>query len=692
VKRLFTTMSFFSTLALAAVTSASDLDLDTGTTYIWTGAAGDGNYINPDNWHEGRCPDANNPETIVRMSDEGAGLITLDPITVKIKQFIFQNNTAPYVFNGNGIVFQCFDAIVQTGTGGVRLNNLTIEAVGSLALDINGNMTLDGQLHASPDQTILKTGAGSIDIKARQTNFNGTLNLIEGTMRLSANPGGKGQLNIYNGNLTIAGGLDITNRINLCNTQGLTHNIHITGDATLSGPLALNGDTFLNVDGPGRLDITGPVFATTTTMTDESRFVINGSSIVILSGSNSSASNLHIEAGHVVLNDPKALTADSKIKVTSAGGYIGYTEKFATDFAQFLESIRAINDPNAIVGIDSANPKVSRTVGDAINLAILGGQERADSFYLGTSSRIMLTGNITPTRLVTKGDLEAYDSLYLTAIHGGYLNVASQLGAFPVNAVVIGQPLSIQPYTGTVELSGNNSYDGGTRILGGILQISGSNNLGFGAVTVTSGATLNLGPNGMVKPGIFLEPGSTISGNGTFNTSVTIGNGVNLAPGGFGKIGEMHLHGGVFFLPGSIWHIDLATLANDTICVWDKLAINGTAHNPITINLYSINDSGVEGALGGFDPTQTYSWTIAYRPASGLVIEGFDASYFDINADAFFRQNPGISRLTEFGIEQIGNELRITFTPVPEPGVYALMTLGLGALAIISRRKRHQRR
>jgi autotransporter-associated beta strand protein len=697
VKRLFTATSFFSTLALAVAVSALDVD---AATYTWTGSARDGNYINPANWFEGRVPVQNAPDTIVCMSDEGAGVITLGPLAVRIKQLIFQNNTVPYVLNGNGIVFQCSDAIVQTGAGEVRLNNLTIEAASDFALDINGNMILDCQLRASPTQAIRKTGAGSLDIMTGQTNFDGTLNLIEGSVRLSANPGGRGQIGIYNGTLTIAGGLDITNRINLCNAQGITHNIQITGDATLSGPLALNGNTSLDVNGPGRLDITGQVIATTATpgirfIINDDSFAINGSSIVTLSGANTFAGNLRIGTGHAVLNNSGALPAGSKIEVTSSGGYIGYTENFASSFARFLENIRAINDPDAIVGIDSATPNVVRTINDSINLSILDGQERDSPYYLGTSSRITLTGAITPTRLVTKGDREAYDSLYLTAIHDGYLNVASQLGSTtsPVNVVVIGQPSSIQPYAGTVELSGNNSYAGGTRVLGGVLQINGSNNLGSGLITVASGATLNLGANGTVKPDVLLEPGSTISGNGTFNTFVIIGEGVNLVPGGFGKIGEMHLHGGVAFLPGAIWHIDLDTLASDTICVWDKLAIQGTAHNPITINLYSINGSGVEGALDNFDSTQTHSWPIAYRPASSrLVIEGFDSSYFNINADAFFRQNPGLRDFTEFGIEQIGNELRITFTPVPEPGAYALMTLGLGALAIISRRKRRQPR
>lgn len=685
VKRLLAAISIFSATALTAAE------------YTWTGAAHDGNYLNSLNWLDNTFPAATDTETIIILSEQGAGTITLGPLIVRLRKLVFENTAAPYVFQGNGIVFQLGEGIEQTGAGEVRLDNLTIETLNNATFKINGAITLNGQLRTSDGQVITKAGAGSIDITAGQPDFNGTLNLDGGTIRLSANPGGAGQFILSSGNLAIAGGLNITNRINLPNTDGTPHNIDITGNATLSGPIALNGDSTLNVNGPGRLTLAGAV--ATETQTTESRFVIRGNSLVILSGANNLAGNLRVETGNIVLNSPNALHAPgapastTKIKLAAAG-YAGYTQSFATTFAEFLANIRAINDPNAIVGIDSVNPAATRTVSDDINLSYIDGQQQTGPYYLGTSSRIKLTGNITPTFQTNTAGATVYDALHLTAIHDGYLNVASQLGGTvsQVNTVVIGRaPDAGNTPPGTVELSGNNTYAGGTKILGGTLQINAGNNLGAGDVTVSAGATLNLGTSGTVMPHVSLETGSTISGNGTFDKLVNVGYGVNLVPGAIGKIAEMHLHGGILIMPGAIWHVDISTLASDKLCVWDKIAINGDPLIPITINLRSINADGTEGALASFDPAQPHTWTIAYRPATtGLVVTGFAPSYFAINTDAFFEKNPGLRGLGDFNIEQIGASLALTFTPVPEPGAYALMTLGLGALALIRWRRRQR--
>jgi len=375
--------------------------------------------------------------------------------------------------------------------------------------------------------------------------------------------------------------------------------------------------------------------------------------------------------------------------VLDASSYVGYTESFANTFAEFLTNIQAFADPNAIAGIDSQSGASTRTISDPINLSTLNGAPQDTPYYIGTTSRVTITGPITPTRTPDG----AQDTLYLTALNGGYLNINTRLGTAtsPVDAVVIGQPATIRPTDGTIELSGSNSYTGGTRILGGTLQVNAGNNLGAGVVTVSSGATLNLGASGTIAPGVSLEAGSTISGHGTFTQLVTIGPGVQLIPGAIGKIAELQFHGGIILQSGAIWHIDLATAASDKIRVWDNLAIQGSPFAPITISLYSVNNAGNEGPLASFNPAQSHTWTIAHgQNNQPLVITDFDPAFFEINAEAFFKQNPSLRGLGDFSIGQIDNTLSITFTPVPEPGTYALMAIGLTALAIINhRRRRH---
>ncbi|MDF9825990.1 autotransporter-associated beta strand protein [Ereboglobus sp. PH5-5] len=451
------------------------------------------------------------------------------------------------------------------------------------------------------------------------------------------------------------------NGINIGLVDGITLG---SGDVTLHG-VQIAGGT-LQVDGPGKLYISNPVADATTVVPLD----IRGTGKVILTGRKEGMDE----------KSPQTYTLSSE-------AYLGYTENFATSFAEFLQSINAITDPNAIVGIDSVDSSTTRTVSDTIDLSLLGRTEQTTPYYIGTTSNINLTGLITPTLTAGGG----YDALYLAALDDGYLKISSQLGGSTsqVNTVVIGKAgLDNQ---GTVEIAASNSYSGGTRVLGGTLFVNTNNALGAtsGTVSVSSGATLNLGSSASVSlyNPVVLDPGSTITGYGNYLSHITLSTGANLVPGGFGRIGEIHFHSpgtSLTLEAGAIWHVDLTATSSDRLCAWNNIDILGNRLVPIVINLYSVNSNGF-GPLLDFDYTQSYTWTILSRNQS---LTGFDPDYFNINADALLAYNPKLAGLGDFNIEQIGNDLAITFTPVPEPGTYALMLLGLATMGVMKYRRR----
>lgn len=374
-------------------------------------------------------------------------------------------------------------------------------------------------------------------------------------------------------------------------------------------------------------------------------------------------------------------------RTVPANTYLGVTENFADSFSSFLGQINAIADPNSVVGIDSSAPEINRVVTDAIDLSRLNNQDRTMPYYLGTTSDITLAGPIIPTRTA---DGSGYDTLYLTALNDARLKVSTQLGtsASPVSSIVVGHPDWQTANTGVVELSAENAYTGGTRIISGALYVNGLNNLGWGPVTVQNHATLDSGINAVVYNTITIESGATLAGVGEYYSPISIGQGAILSPGDSRSVGTLHLHDGLSLAAGAIIDIDIGRTANDMLCVWNNLAIHGDSLVTITINLLSLESNGRAGALTNFDPAQSRTWTIAYRPGgAALAITGFHPSYFRINAEDFNFWNPNDG---VFGIEQINNTLAITFTPVPEPGTYALMALGLGALALLRWRKRRR--
>ena len=456
-----------------------------------------------------------------------------------------------------------------------------------------------------------------------------------------------------------------------------------TGPVTLD-TLKLSGNA-LQVNGPGQLTLNNVTAATAPTT-----FTITGNAAVHLTGNTTLGANLATQSAQVIIDGSNALPASGKI--TADGGYIGYTQNFAASFTAFLARIQAITDPDTIVGIDSATPATNRVIADIINLSQLAGAPRDTPYYIGTTSNITLTGNITPTLLPAGG---GYDTLYLAALGTGYLNVATRLGVAtsPVTAVTIGQPAALQPVQGTVELSGNNTYANGTQVLGGTLQLNGANNLGTGPLRIAAGATLNTGAGATITANpLTLDPGSTISGAGTFNVPLTIGRGVNLVPGAIGNAATLHPHAGLTLDAGANIYLDLGAAASDMLCTHGFLAINGDSSNPITIYLNSITNANVAGAYAGFDPNAAYTWKIFYDPNAGdppLLITGFDPDYFKIDATAFEQLNNltgGVFDITLLN----NNALGITFTPVPEPSTYALTLLGLGMFALVEIRRRRK--
>ncbi|MCX6954673.1 MAG: PEP-CTERM sorting domain-containing protein, partial [Verrucomicrobia bacterium] len=65
-------------------------------------------------------------------------------------------------------------------------------------------------------------------------------------------------------------------------------------------------------------------------------------------------------------------------------------------------------------------------------------------------------------------------------------------------------------------------------------------------------------------------------------------------------------------------------------------------------------------------------------------VTGFSANAFQFNTSQF-QNSTGIG---SFFVSQSGNNLSLNFIPIPEPSTYALLALGLGAVWIVSRRRK----
>jgi len=120
----------------------------------------------------------------------------------------------------------------------------------------------------------------------------------------------------------------------------------------------------------------------------------------------------------------------------------------------------------------------------------------------------------------------------------------------------------------------------------------------------------------------------------------------------------------------------------DLASIIGQLNITATASNPFEIDINSLDLFNSPGPLSGMVINNTYSWTIASATGG---ITGFSQSVFSLNTAGFTAPLNG-----SFSISQIGNNLNLQFTAVPEPSTMIILGLAMVALFVGSRRRRLQ--
>ncbi len=240
----------------------------------------------------------------------------------------------------------------------------------------------------------------------------------------------------------------------------------ITGIITPSGqtgPYAFGGGggtltVTSNLDGGRSIDVSSSSFAPLT---------------LVLQGNNTGASGLSAYASFVRFDGADALPSSGSL-YASDHGYIGYTENVSSlTPATFMARWTAVGS-DAIVGFDSKNSDSPRTITDSISLASTSNFNA--STYIGTSTRVKLTGSLTPFG----------NTLRLTGVSTGHLEVDSAITSSHITNVVIGTSLAEISGKATVTLNGANSYTGGTDLLSSHLVLGNASALGTGTLRVAS--------------------------------------------------------------------------------------------------------------------------------------------------------------------------------------------------------------
>jgi hypothetical protein len=97
-----------------------------------------------------------------------------------------------------------------------------------------------------------------------------------------------------------------------------------------------------------------------------------------------------------------------------------------------------------------------------------------------------------------------------------------------------------------------------------------------------------------------------------------------------------------------------------------------TSGNRFTIRLTSLTPEDAPGLVADFDSSTAYTWTVATYSGG---ITGFAPEKFNLNTSDFANNLGG----GMFAIGPSGNNLMISFTPVPEPSMI-LAVAGVAAI------------
>ena len=469
-------------------------------------------------------------------------------------------------------------------------NNVTIES-------LNGAGTVDNN---NPNNT----GNYTLTLGSNNSNstFNGAIQDSVGTLALVKN--GTGTLTLGGAN-TFSGGLTLNNgTLNLNNVSGAG-----------VGTLTVNG---------GSMDMTSAFTAMDNNLQLNGGVVNISNEFMAVNGTINVTGDATINTGGEVVYFAGAFSGNGTLNLTSS-----YVPTFESSFANFTGTVN--------LGASS------------MDFRLFGGfyGSAAATFNLGTGKSTLDAGKIYYNDTIALGGLDGGTQTAITGSATTGLTFGYSIGGNNQDsnfAGVIsdgsGSPTFVTKVgSGTLTLSGANTYTGATTISAGTLLVDGS---------ITSATSVNAG--------------ATLGGNGSISAAVSSAG--TISPGAGGTAGTLQI-------------------------------TNLTLNNNSSLN-FILNTPNAAAGTGGNSLIATTDTTLG----SGVALNIAAGSQFGVGVYHLISFSDAINNLTDLNTWKItgpagytymlsdpAGMLNLNVTAVPEPAAVGLLLLG-GTGALLQRRRK----
>jgi fibronectin-binding autotransporter adhesin len=614
--------------------------------------------------------------------------------------------------------------------------------VGSIA-QVNGIITRGTSSNTnSPYVIITGTIAGNTGVSTRFASFSTGSNLVlgqAGTTRTEANLGSavSTENTIYRQssgtlNATLANSITMQSLVLEPGTNNQTLNLN--GNTITTNGIAVSGGTSTSI-----FTLTGGSLAGTAA-SDRHFFVTNpGVTLAVSSNFAGSSNSSIIKAGagilsltgttdqmsfpnitDIVLNsgilrariDGAGLNFGTTnnslnirggvLEIDAQGGTSNFTRSLGINAGQvnWTGGIPfEVRQERGSGGFAAINGTVNVNIGGAGATLIWNGSDATNRFFLRSGNALTL-GSTTQTGILNfQNGIGLDDGSASAPRETRYINIANspasvsdQSRRVRLTGVISGGPNTSLAYggPGLVEVTGANTYSGGTIIDQAFVQINNTtgSGTGTGPVTVTRGVLLG---NGTIAPS---------AGNGVIVTGPASLGGILIADSTFGvpghlKIGTDGVDNPVTFNPGGVFGSRIHGSTFDTnggTSSYGRLTIRGTGAITITDAVLST------GLSNSFTPSSGDAFGLIDNQTANAIVGTFNGIAQDgiINITREDNSTYGTARISYTGniagtsvSATGGNDIVIYgFVPVPEPGLMLAASAVISGMFIRLRKRR----